>query len=88
MQLVITPETTEEALQLRALTARAMEQDKTLAELFTPWTIDQSSAAVNRAPLSAASVLDAEARAAAAKAERDRLAAEKPATAAPAEPIL
>jgi hypothetical protein len=75
MQLVITPETTEEALQLRALTARAMEQDKTLAELFAPWTADQSSSAVDRAPLSESSVLDAEARGRAARAVREAKAA-------------
>lgn len=80
MQLQFTPETPEEALQVRAYEARCMELGTTSAEQTAPWLIDQASAAVNRAPLTEDSVQAAETRAQAAAEERARIEAEKLAT--------
>ena len=71
MQLTLTPETTEEELQVRAILAGAMKEGQTLAEKYRPWTIDQAFAAVDRAPLSEESVQAAEARGRAARQLRD-----------------
>ena len=70
MIALLTEATPENALRIRALQARCMEQGKTIDELFDAWTRDQVRAAVNREPLTEASVQAAEARAQQAVADR------------------
>lgn len=81
MRLELITETQEDVLVKRAIEARATTLDKTVTELYAPWTVDQAGAAVNRMPLAEATVQAAEARARAAADERTRIEAEKLATA-------
>lgn len=77
MQITLTPRDPEQALQVRALEARALELGVSVADLYAPWTVDQVGTAVLRQPLTEATVQAAEARAQAAETERARIEAEK-----------
>jgi hypothetical protein len=71
VQIQLIAETESDTLAIRAINAWAMEQGKALEEAFGPWITDLSSAAVNRGPLSEASVQDAEVRGRAARTLRE-----------------